>query len=179
MIIDQQMQVHFLMTHVLQQQPVYCFHMEHQSISSFEHLFVSFFSDVFTCQLDFSLFSSLNIESSTIPAGNYMFKVNNRNFRTRCEIYSKLTRKTPERRQWLEWVQSWSHASWVTNDKAVLKKLLTVLPETGLRRRERKIRMVIAKFFALYANPKRMAVQNSSYFKIAKESYYRFNFYIP
>ena len=101
------------------------------------------------------------------------------NFRTRCEIYSKLTRKTPERRQWLEWVQSWSHASWVTNDKAVLKKLLTVLPKTGLRRRERKIRMVIAKFFALYANPKRMAVQNSSYFKIAKESYYRFNFYIP
>ena len=32
------------------------------------------------------------------PAGNYMFKVNNRNTRTRCEIYSKLTIKTPERR---------------------------------------------------------------------------------
>ena len=29
-------------------------------------------------------------------AGNYMFKVNNRNTRTRCEIYSKLTIKTPE-----------------------------------------------------------------------------------
>ena len=28
-----------------------------------------------------------------------MFKVNNRNTRTRCEICSKLT-KTPERRQW-------------------------------------------------------------------------------
>ena len=34
----------------------------------------------------------------TIPAGNCMFKVNNRNTRTRCEICSKLTIKTPERR---------------------------------------------------------------------------------
>ena len=34
------------------------------------------------------------------PAGNYMLKVNNRNSRTRCEICSKLTIKTPERRQW-------------------------------------------------------------------------------
>ena len=29
--------------------------------------------------------------SSIFPAGNYMFKVNNRNTRTRCEICSKLT----------------------------------------------------------------------------------------
>ena len=34
------------------------------------------------------------------PAGNYMFKVNNRNTRTRCEICSKLTIKTPEGRHW-------------------------------------------------------------------------------
>ena len=32
------------------------------------------------------------------PAGNCMFKVNNRTTRTRCEICSKLTIKTPERR---------------------------------------------------------------------------------
>ena len=32
-------------------------------------------------------------------AGNYLFKVNNSNTRTRCEICSKLTIKTPERRQ--------------------------------------------------------------------------------
>ena len=31
--------------------------------------------------------------SSQYPAGNYMFKVNNRNTRTRCEICSKLTMK--------------------------------------------------------------------------------------
>ena len=34
------------------------------------------------------------------PAGNYMFKVNNRDTRTRCEIFSKLTIKIPEQRQW-------------------------------------------------------------------------------
>ena len=30
---------------------------------------------------------------NTIPAGNYMLKVNNRNTRTRCEICSKLNNK--------------------------------------------------------------------------------------
>ena len=30
----------------------------------------------------------------------YLLKINNRNTRTRCEICPKLTRKTPERRQW-------------------------------------------------------------------------------
>ena len=33
------------------------------------------------------------------PAGNYMFKVTNRNTRARCEICPKLTIKIPERRQ--------------------------------------------------------------------------------
>ena len=33
------------------------------------------------------------------PANIYLFKVNNRNTRKRCEIYSKLTIKIPERRQ--------------------------------------------------------------------------------
>ena len=34
------------------------------------------------------------------PTGIYLFKVNNRNTRTMCEICSWLTIKTPERRQW-------------------------------------------------------------------------------
>ena len=34
------------------------------------------------------------------PAGNYMFKVDNRNTRTKCGICSKLTLKTPEQRHW-------------------------------------------------------------------------------
>ena len=37
--------------------------------------------------------------TATYPAGNYMFKINNRNTRTRSEICSKLTIKTAERRQ--------------------------------------------------------------------------------
>ena len=36
----------------------------------------------------------------TYPAGNYIFKVNNRNTRTRCAICSKLTINIPERRHW-------------------------------------------------------------------------------
>ena len=34
------------------------------------------------------------------PAGIYLFKVNNRNTRTRCGMCSKLTIKTSERRHW-------------------------------------------------------------------------------
>ena len=34
------------------------------------------------------------------PAGNYRFKVSNRNIRTGCEVCSKLTIKTLKRRQW-------------------------------------------------------------------------------
>ena len=34
------------------------------------------------------------------PAGIYLLKVNERNTITRCEICSKLTIKTPERRRW-------------------------------------------------------------------------------
>ena len=40
-------------------------------------------------------FSKLDDIVTSIPAGNYMFKVNNRNTRTRCEICSKLTIKIP------------------------------------------------------------------------------------
>ena len=36
-----------------------------------------------------------NILQITIPSGNYMFKVTNRNTRTRCEISSELSIKTP------------------------------------------------------------------------------------
>ena len=42
---------------------------------------------------------SLNV-TKFYPAGIYLFKVNNRNTRTRCEICSKLTIKIPERRYW-------------------------------------------------------------------------------
>ena len=41
------------------------------------------------------IYSHNTIFPSSVPAGNYMFKVNNGNTRTRCEICSKLTTTTP------------------------------------------------------------------------------------
>ena len=44
------------------------------------------------------MFSMSTWNTFLFPADIYMFKVNNRNTRTRCKICSKLTIKTPERR---------------------------------------------------------------------------------
>ena len=51
----------------------------------------------------FTIFVKINVnhilfDNNYYPAGNYVFKVNNRNTGTRCEICSKLKTKTPERR---------------------------------------------------------------------------------
>ena len=45
------------------------------------------------CYFPLYLFQTIN------PAGNFMFKVNTRNTRKKCEICSKLTTKTPEQLQ--------------------------------------------------------------------------------
>ena len=42
----------------------------------------------------------LNIQRVRNPAGIYLLTVNNRSTTTSCEICSKLTTKTPERRHW-------------------------------------------------------------------------------
>ena len=41
-----------------------------------------------------------NLKCKPFPVGIYLLKVNNINTRTRCEICSKLTTKTPERLHW-------------------------------------------------------------------------------
>ena len=48
----------------------------------------------------FDHFSTLHMKGLVYQAGIYLLKVNNRNTRTKCEICSKLTIKTPERRHW-------------------------------------------------------------------------------
>ena len=53
-------------------------------------------SELFPCY--FTL--SQKVLKRLLPAGIYLLKVNNRNTRKRCEICSKLTIKTPNRRQW-------------------------------------------------------------------------------
>ena len=48
------------------------------------------------------------------PVGIYMFKVNNRNTKARCEICSKLTIKTQERLHWCRsgvFIVSFEHIS--------------------------------------------------------------------
>ena len=46
-----------------------------------------------------TLMSDLKNTKGSYPPNIYLFKLNNRNPRKRCEIYSKLTINTPERRQ--------------------------------------------------------------------------------
>ena len=65
------------------------------SINRYFRLHVSFLF----AQLRWNMMSQRQINVK-YPAGIYLLKVNNRNTRTRCEICSKLTIKTPERRQW-------------------------------------------------------------------------------
>ena len=46
-------------------------------------------------------FQNLLVLPSLTLTSEYLCKVTNRNTKTRCEMFSKLTVKTPERRQWL------------------------------------------------------------------------------
>ena len=55
----------------------------------------SFILDVWKCSESASEFCC-----TSYPTGNYIFKFNNSNTRTMCEICSNLTIKTAERRQW-------------------------------------------------------------------------------
>ena len=47
----------------------------------------------------------VNVNAQKYLPGIYLLKVNNRNTRTRCEVFSKLTIKTTERRQ-CQWRRS-------------------------------------------------------------------------
>ena len=60
---------------------------------------IFFLSFNFLPQFLLALWKNCEASQSYFPASNYMFKVNHRNSRTRCEICSKLTIKVPERCQ--------------------------------------------------------------------------------
>ena len=84
--------------------------------------------------------------STTNPASIYLFKANNRSTRKICVISSKLTIKTPEKRQWRYssvfvtnfeqtshcsfqcwlWISKW-HPPWVVNDKKFFWSQISVL----------------------------------------------------
>ena len=40
------------------------------------------------------------VQPMNFPAGNYIFKINSRSARAKCEICTRLTIKTPGRCQW-------------------------------------------------------------------------------
>ena len=73
--------------------------------SAFHKFFGHSFAFVNFAFFSFAVFSSLKINirarTTSIPARNYIFKVNYRNTRIRCEICSKLTIKAPERLGWV------------------------------------------------------------------------------
>ena len=52
------------------------------------------------CKLNSSTRVQKSYKGEYYPVDIYLLKVNNTNTRTRCEMYSKLAIKTPERRQW-------------------------------------------------------------------------------
>ena len=79
------------------------------SINSNEMDQTEFFSDKIFEKAKFTRLKTIILKSITKgiavlikndPAANYMFKFNNRNTRTRCEICLKSTIKTPEQRHW-------------------------------------------------------------------------------
>ena len=63
-----------------------------------------------------SWWKQLNKASASFPANIHLFKVNSRSTRQRCEICSKLTVKTPERRLWRRscvFIVSFEHISYL------------------------------------------------------------------
>ena len=83
---------------------------------------------VVTTSIQMICFFSVNIcitSSATTAlnylAGIYLLNVHNRNIKTRCEICSKLTIKTPERRPWC------SSGVFFVNIKHVLHLVLVIL----------------------------------------------------
>ena len=69
-------------------------------IKPYENFSNKILISVWLCCCYVPLYKSASFKKFSSPVGNYMLKCNNRNTRTRCEICSKLTIKTPERRHW-------------------------------------------------------------------------------
>ena len=69
-------------------------------------------------------------------AGNYMFKVNNRNIRTRYEICSKLTIKAPEWHHWI-YFRTCSNVSIIIFDQVNAVCLSSDLVKKGNRFRQK------------------------------------------
>ena len=77
--------------------------------------YVSHFSETYLKTFIFCIRTKQNTiiknNNITFPVNIYLFKVNKRNTRKRCEICSKLTIKTPERRRSGVFIVKFEHIS--------------------------------------------------------------------
>ena len=88
-----------------------------------------------------------------IPAGIYLLKVNNRNTRASSEICSKLTIKTPVRRQWRRsdvFIVNFEHISQLT--LVLLLLTLNMQLPAGIRNVDLKNSVVFIVDFELIQN---------------------------
>ena len=77
----------------------------HQSFRTWIFGVLNIMSNVSPREIFRYCIQTLHLKNRFFPTGNYMLNVNNKNARRRCEVCSKLTKKTPERRQW-----QWRHS---------------------------------------------------------------------
>ena len=94
-------------------------------------------------RIDISQWNTWGLERN--PVSIYMFKVNNKNTKTRCEIFSKLTVRTLERYHWRRsgvFIVNFEHISHLV----LVFPLLTLIKE--IRSVERRVR--VKKFNSKY-----------------------------
>ena len=143
------------MAYVVLQHFLYCFIRCNQFsiLNVFSFLFIQTFFYFFTYQLEFSLPLSLNFLSSTSSlvitflAVSYAFEdAANDCYRALGKFCATRVAKSNLSKNFYwnlfdvskKWFRSWSYAVFITNRKALAKKLFEVCPEKGTKRKNRK-----------------------------------------
>ena len=96
-------------TRIFQSKRIYSYEISKLIILSFHVIINNYHYDIAISSLKYSQTATFYFYFFVVcvlgqyPVGIYMFRVNSRNIRTRCEVYSKLTIKKPERRLASSW----------------------------------------------------------------------------
>ena len=171
MIINQQnVVVHFRMTHVFQQQFLYCFTWSNNQfifLNIFSFLFLQTFLLISSISLCFDYWIFCCLLANLFPIV-WLFlvlfwmlwilvtvhKPCHVPPASRITTWGKMFKKIFLGMS-KEWLRSRSHSSLITNLKTLAKKILEVRPEHWTRRKkEKKTKMTIAELFPLNANAK-------------------------
>ena len=89
--------------------------------------------------------STCHIEWKTFPADIYLFQFNYRNTRKRCEICSKLSIETQERRQW-------SHSCVFIVNFQYIESFFWLLSREKLKKKFHQIYFVNLKFWCIFGH---------------------------